>query len=212
MNFIIIGDKFQKGMKSKGCAGLIKFNNSLNIFEHQYKTINKFFPKAKIIYIAGFEYRKIENFIKKHYSDVLLFNNTNFENSNDCYSLNIINKLLIYDTFITFGYTILNSKPLEKFNKLLGSQVFLTNNNKSSVGCIIQNNIVENISLDLPNTIDDLYYISDKDIKNFKEIATNHKYHNYFVFELLNNLIENHKIKIVPSYYTSKQKTHEYTK
>ena len=38
MNIIVLGDKFQKRMKSKGCVGLIKINNK-SIIQLQHKTI-----------------------------------------------------------------------------------------------------------------------------------------------------------------------------
>lgn len=211
MNFIILGDKFQKGMKSKGCAGLIKIAGEQNIFDQQYKIITKYFPSAHIIYIGGFESKKIENFIHKNYSNVVFINNLRFEDTNDCYSLSLISDFLIDDCFITFGYSTLNKKLFEKFDMSLGSQIFLTNN-ITSIGCIIQNNRVENISFDLPNHMDDLYYISSKDIHYLKNIAMNKQYHNYFIFELLNNLIDSKQISVTPLYYTSKHKTYEYSK
>lgn len=212
MNFIILGDKFQKGMKSKGCAGLIKIDGDQSIFEQQYKIIKKYFPQAHIVYVGGFESKKIENFINKNYVNVTFVNNLRFEESNDCYTLNLVRNFLVDDCFITFGYSVLNKKLFEKFNPSLGSQIFLANNNSTTIGCIIQNNKIENISFDLPNHIDDLYYISSKDIKGLQKIVSNQQYHNYFVFELLNYLIDAKQISITPLHYISKSKTHEYSK
>ena len=212
MNCIIIGDRYQKGMKSKGCAGLIKFDKYHNIFQHQYTTIKKYFPKINIFYIGGFESKKLENFLQKHYADVRFIHNINFETSNDAYSLYLAKDILNNDTLILFGYTVFTKTTLDKFNKNIGSQIFMTNNQNDSIGCVINNNRIENISFDLPDTINDIYYIASKDIEYFKNKLDN-KYHNYFLFELLNDLIDNHNITITPFYsYIQKAKYYEHTK
>lgn len=213
MNFIVVGDKYLKGMKSKGCAGLIKLDKSLSIFDYQYKTIKSYFPKSVITYIGGFEYKKLENFIHKNYPDVRLIANNHYEIKNDAYSLSLIKNYIIDNTFIMFGYTILNKKILDKFDTNLGSRVFVIKNHQTPVGCIINNNKIENISFDLPNHIEDLYYIAKNDISIFYSLVSDARYHNHFVFELLNKMIDNYHITIRPSFHSiNKIKHYEYTK
>lgn len=213
MNFIIIGDKYSKGMKSKGCAGLIKLDKNVSIFDYQYKIIKTCFPKSTITYIGGFEYKKLENCIDKKYPDVNLILNDNYEIKNDSYSLSLIHDHIIDDTFITFGYTILNKKIFDKFDKTSGSQIFVIKNHATPVGCIINDSRIENISFDLPNHIEDLYYISNENIRAFYDLVSDKRHNNYFVFELLNKMIDNNTISIKPSFHSiNKVKNYEYTK
>ena len=65
MNIIILGDKYQKRMKSRGCVGLIKYNNK-NIISHQYKTLHSIFPNANIIYVYGFDNKRFISYINKN--------------------------------------------------------------------------------------------------------------------------------------------------
>ena len=37
MNIIILGDKYEKGMKSKGCQALIPYSSRVLMVEHQIK-------------------------------------------------------------------------------------------------------------------------------------------------------------------------------
>lgn len=214
MNFIIIGDKYQKGMKSKGCAGLIKINKNSTLFEHQYDVIRTYFPNAKIIYIGGFESKKIESYISKNYSDVIYVNNIEYEKLNDAHSISLVKSLLVNDTFIIFGYTFLDRKIFENFDIKLGSQIVVTPNSEKQIGSIINQNKIDNISFDLPNYIEDIYYLSMKDSQILQNIVSNTKYKNYFLFELINKLIDGGTM-IKPFFYkrsNKKNKYYEYTK
>lgn len=213
MNFIILGDKYQKGMKSKGCAGLIRIDKHHNLFQYQYSVVKKYFPSASIVYIGGFESKKIETFIKKNYSDVTYVNNEEYENLNDGYSIYLIKEILNKDTFIVFGYNLLDKKLFEKFNIKLGTQVVVTPNSQKQIGCIINNNKIDNISFDLPNYIDDIYYLSTKDSIVLQNMVSSIQYKNYFLFELINKLIDA-GTEIRPFFYKttkSKNKYYEYT-
>lgn len=213
MNFIIVGDKYQKGMKSKGCAGLLKVDKNNNLFQYQYSIIKKTFPCAKIIYICGFEHKKISNFISKSYDDVICVFNNDYDNFNDAYSISLVENFLCDNTFITLGYTLFDKKVFNKFNMDLGTQIFINKNQNKDIGCVITNNNITNISFDLPNSIDDIYYFSKQDATFLQKLLKDLQYKNYFIFELINKLIDNGSI-IKPFFHKSlnKIKTHEYTK
>lgn len=191
MNFIILGDKYQKGMKSKGCVGLIKINKTQNIFENQYKIIKALYPLANIIYIHGFESKKFTNFLTKNqYSDIKHYYNDKYETNNQTFSLSFAQEFLNDDCFIMLGDNILSKNIFNKFNPKLGSQIFITNNSSNDIGCIINNNMIENISFDLDNRLNNLYYIN-KDAANFlASLVSNKKYHNSFIFEMINKSID----------------------
>jgi len=190
MNFLILGDKYHKGMKSKGCAGLIKLKKNYTIFQHQYDTIKRYYPNAEVVYVGGFESKKIETFIKKNYKDVSYINNTDYESTSDGHSIYLTKNYLTTDTLIVFGYTIFDQKLFNRFDTSLGTQIVITPNNKKHIGCIINRNQIDNISFDLPNYIDDIYYLSTADAKILQNIISDSQYRNYFLFELINKLID----------------------
>jgi len=192
MNFIILADKFQKRMKSKGCVGLININNK-NIIQSQHKLIKKFFPLANIIYVYGFEGKKLLSFLKKNNNlanDIILLFNKHYEDFNNAYSLFLAKEYLDDDTFILFGDNILTNNIFDRFDHNLGSQIFISHKNKNRLGCIIQDNKIENICFDLDNYLYEIYYFSKKDIGLLKHLVDNEQNHNNFLFELLNKLID----------------------
>lgn len=213
MNFIILGDKYQKGMKSKGCAGLIKIDKNTVLFQHQYDVIKKYYPQATIIYVGGFESKKIENFISKNYSDVVFINNSQHEKLNEGYSLSLVKKLLRDDVFIVTGYSLLQKKMFQDFDTKLGSQIVIVSDSTKNIGCIIDQNKINNISFDLPNYIEDIYYLSKKDCIILQKILCGHKHRNYFIFELINKIIDS-GVDIKPFFYKQKikNKYYEYSK
>lgn len=208
MNFVILGDKFQKRMKSRGCVGLIKINNK-TIIQHQYKNIKSVFPEANIIYVYGFESKKFINFINKNPSlqtDIITINNPNYETTNSTLSLYLASQYLNDDCFITFGDNLLNSSVFHKFDQNNGSQVFINKKHKNKIGCIINNDTVENIAYDLDNYLSEIYYLSKEDCHILQNLIDNAKYHNYFIFEILNKLIDQNRL-IKPFFINSKTST-----
>lgn len=200
MNFIIIGDKFQKRMKSKGCVALIKKHNRTNI-EHQYKVINDLFPKAKIIYIHGFESKKFLSFLDKHNhlkDNIVALHNPLYDKYNNSYSLFLAKEYLKNDSIILFGDHIPNKKIFNKFSNK-HSQVFVNNKNKSRLGCVIHNDKIENISYDLDNYLLEVYFLSKQHYNTTRSILDNPKNYNCFIFEIFNKLIDANE-KIIPRF------------
>jgi CTP:phosphocholine cytidylyltransferase-like protein len=212
MNFIILGDKYQKGMKSRGCPGLIKIDSKTLLFDYQYKIIRKYFPQSQIIYVGGFESKKIENFIGKNYKDVTYIYNSKYDSLNDGYTISLVQNLLLINTFILCGYTIFDKKLFNTFDTNQGSQLFIYPKEKNPIGCIITDNKVNNISFDLPNSISNIYYLSKQDCQILQKFVCDIKYKNYFLFELMNKLIDNGVI-FKPFFYNRiNHKNYEYIK
>lgn len=204
MNCIILGDKYKKGMKSKGCAGLIPYGKN-TIFHIQYSVIKNNFPNCKIVYVAGFEGKKIQSVIEKSYGDIYFVNNDQYDTKNEIYSLFLSKNFLNDSTLIVSGYNILTDKIFKSFNDRCGSQVFVSEGNDSDIGCTISDNQVLNIDFGLDNHISDIYYIQDSHINFFKHMIENKIYHNYFLFELINKMIDQN-LHIKPFYNTIKKK------
>lgn len=197
MNFIILGDKFQKRMKSKGSIGLIKIHGK-SILEHQYKNIKTVYPKANIIYIYGFDKKKFLNFLDKQElikKDIISIYNPNYETLNNVYSLSLANNYLNDNTFVLFGDNILSSQYLKRFNPLTNKNaLFINTKLQNKLGCVINENCIENISYDLDNYLAEVYYICKQDINIIKNLINEPKYHNHFIFEIFNKLIDSNKV------------------
>lgn len=201
MNIIILGDKYQKRMKSRGCVGLIKFNNK-NILNHQYKTLKHKFPNANIIYIYGFDNKRLLSYINKNlfsYPHLSLVHNTNYDKYNNVYSLSLAYEYLNQDCLIMFGDHIIKHQTFDHFKYTNESQVFVNKKIKTKLGCIINSAKVENISYDLDNYLSEIYFISKAHIETFRNLISNPLYHNHFIFEILNKMIDS-QIKIIPFY------------
>lgn len=188
MNIIILGDKYQKGMKSKGCPALIRLSKNSNILQNQYSILTKQFPQSKIIYVAGFEFKKIQTFLTNELPDIVLINNDKYNDYNDSYALSLVENYLNSDTLIIFGYHILSNKMFSKFDKKNGSQVFISDDSNSTIGCVLDNNRIINISFNLPNTLNNIYYLNNQATEYMKNYTQNIDFRNYFIFEIINLL------------------------
>jgi CTP:phosphocholine cytidylyltransferase-like protein len=210
MNIIILGDKFQKRMKSRGCVGLFKIGNDYLIIK-QYKVLKKLYPDAKIIYVYGFEHKKFLNIIKQ-YSDVLedieLVYNPNYELYNYGASLQLVKDRIKNDTIITFGDTIIDRRLFAQFD--IGkrfSQIIVSHNNKNKLGCIISSLKIQNLFYDLDNKIEEVFYFTKQDAKTLQKFLENNNLSikNMFIFEIINKLIDM-KMDIRPLIQNTKYK------
>lgn len=193
MNFIILADKYQKGMKSKGCVGLIKVNQRNNVFQHQYKIIKYYFPSAKIIYVYGFDSKRFVTFLNEYdYPDVVSIYNDKYEELNYSYSLSLASRYFNKNCFILFGDTIFKKEIFADFNINQGSQIYLNKKEKNKLGCVLdKEHIVHNISFDLDNYLMDIYFIHKQEIDMIQNLTNNPKYNNCFLFEIINKMIDN---------------------
>lgn len=194
MNFIILADRSHRGMKSKGCPALYKKGYG-NLFDYQYKIIKKNFKRSKIIYLYGFDDKKMCQYIKSNrienkYNDVTFVYNKKHAEYNYVHSLNMVNEFMDKDFFIMFGDTVPSSFLFKNFSKNYGTQIYINQKAKSNIGCIInENGHINNLCFDLDNYLMNIYYISKQDAPIMQELCTYTEYRNYFIFEILNQMI-----------------------
>lgn len=194
MNCIILGDKYQNGMKSKGCAGLIDINKKTNILLNQYQTLKSIFKNIKILYIYGFDNKKFMDFVTSSNLDIQTKFNSRYQTHNHAFSLSLAKDLVHDDNLLIIdGYQQLNKNMFKKFDEQSGSKIFIKSKQKhngDSVGCIMNNNSIENLSFDLDNSIYNMYYLDKQYVSALFRMLENTKYHNNFIFELFNKLID----------------------
>lgn len=203
MNCIILGDKHQQGMKSKGCPALISINQKTNLLINQYTILKSLFKNINITYIYGFDNKKFTDFVSQSDLDIQTFYNSHHVTNNQAFSLSLAHNLLSNNEnlLIVDGYQKLNKNIFKKFKENNGSKIFLNKkedyNRENSVGCIIHEGSVTNFSFDLVNSIYNIYYIDKQHIKELKKMLKEKKYFNNFIFELINKLIDQ-GLKITP--------------
>jgi CTP:phosphocholine cytidylyltransferase-like protein len=205
MNIIILADKYLKRMKSKGCVGLIKLQNR-NILYHQHKILINKFPLSKIIYVYGFDNKRLLSYLDKNnelYKQFIFVHNHMYNEYNNAYSLSLVQEYFDDDLLIMFGDKILSNSTFNKFGSSRFSQIFIDNNSQSKLGCVIDNNRIENICYDLDNRLSEIYFISKDQTKELKTLVSNPIFHNCFIFELMNKIIDLDKI-IIPHFVNKK--------
>jgi len=190
MNCIILGDRFNKGMKSRGCAALIKKDKSATIIDNQYKIIKDKFNPKNIIYVYGFDSKRFLNYISKNdYLNIITIFNENYETKNSGYSLSLAQGFLGESTIIIDGYNFISKSIFKNWDDNL-SKILVSEKSTSSLGCISNNGFVENISYDLDNKLCDIFYFTKDASKHLKQRLSTNKYSNAFLFEILNDMID----------------------
>lgn len=208
MNIILLGDKFQKRMKSKGCPALLDYNKK-PLFDYQYNTIRSVFSDDKIIYVYGFEAKKFENYTKENYhkyTNLDIVYNRNYESYNTASSLHAAKNFLNTDCLIIFGDIVIKKNIFNNFDKSCGSQAFLSFHNNYKLGCNISNNCLSNIDYDLDNYIYNIYYIQNQHIRYLHDMVIDENNFNCFIFELINKLIDKYTLNIKSFFIDSKKR------
>lgn len=207
MNVIILGDKFQKRMKSKGCVALFKAN-SHTFIENQISSIRSSFPNDKIVYVYGFESKKFLSYYHKHIepkdSNIDIIYNEDYIKYNYAYSLFLAKDYLNDDCIVLFGEQPLKNNILSAFNKSTDSQVLVSIKQKNKLGCVINDDQIAHISYGLHNYVHNIYYLSQQHSGFIKQLLTvTDQFHNCFIFELINKLLDNGQI-IKPLLFNTK--------
>ena len=182
ITYAIIGCYPDKGMKSHGSKGLISFNNK-RLFEHQLDWIQNTntHNEYETILICDFDIAKIKKTLISSKIKIHQVNNTN-----PIYAACELSK---YDNLIIIDYGCLfNPVILDNFKRT--SILCVTDNEHLDTGCVIKDNIVEHIFLDLhDDKFCNIFRISREDKT---KILSNNKYKsfNLLYFEILNMLID----------------------
>jgi len=197
MNILILGDKYEKGMKSKGCQALIKYKGS-RIIDYQIEYFQKNTKHNNIVYVSGFDSKALSSYLcKKKYDNLYVLYNPNYATTNYGDSLSIAKKYLNDNCIITFGNTIFSHINIKAIDHTK-SCVFTAkqnDNKKNSLGCISDRGIITNIDFDLDNQIhNDIFHISKLDAQKIQTMMDNIEVKNNFIFELINKLIDNGSI------------------
>jgi hypothetical protein len=177
-------------MKTYGPKSLIRLTPQLTILDYQLKLIKKYFPKATIILINGYESTKVMN---SYPTGIIHIENERHATTNVVRSIGlglratITNKvLLMYGDLVCNDYTFKQSLN----NK---SMLFIDTSNtmtENEVGCTILDNKIEHLIYDLPTKWAQIAYFVDMELELLKQITWNPISENYLGFEVINNIID----------------------
>ncbi|NBU33437.1 hypothetical protein EBS40_02290 [bacterium] len=203
MTIIIIADSFNKGMKSQGCVGLLPFNKKTNLFQQQYNAIRSVYPKAKIVYIYGFEAKKFTYFIRSFPStNLATILNNKYNIYNHGYGLSLVRDYIVEadECLVLLGYEPIQVSQIKNLYKLKRSAALISHNKTSNIGCIIQKdtNEITNIFYGLPNSINNIYFLKKPELNILANILNSNNAYNMFLFETINAILsQNGKIGVV---------------
>ena len=176
-------------MKSYGPKSLIKIKDDVTILDNQLKHIYRYFSGSQIIVVAGFEYNKV----KQRFGDkVQVLENPDYITTNVVKSIGIgLNKskydnvLIIYGDLVFNAYTL--KAPFGTYSSIVVDSYGLMGNDE--VGCVIQDNLVEQMMYDLQNKWAHIAFFTGKELEILKQICSNKKYDICFGFEIMNIII-----------------------
>ncbi len=180
VSYVIIACYPDKGMKSYGSKSLINFNKK-RLIEYQIEQICKIHKKPEILIVSDFEINKLAKLFNDKIKVIQL------EKYNPIY---IGCKFAKNDqvVFIDYG-CIFKHTAIDKF---FGTSVLCFDSSKksiSSIGCIIEDNNLKHIFLDLPeNKFCNIFSLSQSD-KNKILQNIDFGYNNLLSFEIINKLI-----------------------
>lgn len=194
MKVIIIADSFKKGMKSRGCAGLLPYNKKNNLLQQQFETVRNIFPKSDIVYIYGFDSKRFNNFTEDlGATNIQYVQNKNYDVFNHGHSLSLVkNNIAASDEcLILLGYDPILPKTIDKVKKSRKSSVIVDPKNKSKLGCIFDQTTrsISHIFFDLENSVSDIYFLKKPEIDILCNILEDQQIHNMFLFEIMNSII-----------------------
>ena len=196
MIVIIIADSFKKGMKSRGCAGLLPYNKHTNLIQQQYAAITKVFPKADIVYVYGFDAKRFDNFIHSHKSlDIEFIQNKDYENYSHGKSLSVVKNHIANsrECLIMLGYDPIYVKDIKPIKDIKKSSVLLADNSRSKIGCVVDQHTgsIHHLFFDLENHISDTYLLKTPEIKILIDLLQDNSIYNMFLFEIMNKILHN---------------------
>lgn len=175
-------------MKCIGSKSLLCIKN-IPLIDRQLDIINKTFPKKEIILVTGFEADKVLNYTGKY--NITRVENEKYEYTNISRSIAIGLRACNCDSIIIiYGDLYFNKELLDlPFNNksiIVCCNTMTTN----EVGCIINNNIIENIFYDLPQKWAQVAYFTGDELEILKKIVFDRKNNLLYGYEIINKIID----------------------
>lgn len=167
----------------------MKISNRKTLLERQIFVLNKLCPKANIIVVNGFKYKKTRILLK--YSKLEIIENTEIEKTNCLYSIALaIKSLNLQDNLMIIpGNSYFKDNIFNKFDNKK-SQLWLTRE-PQELGCVVNNNRIQNVMWTLPNYWSNIGFFQGEEFIALREmIQNNTMVEKLFLFEAINQIID----------------------
>lgn len=184
---VIINSITDKKTKSIGNRCMIKMVNNTYLIDYYIQYFSKCFVKPNIIIIDSDECDNLNKYISTKYNNIQYIYHKIEHNSNIGQSIALaLNNINNADVFITSS-NIVPHKNLKLSNKKTG----VISISSGNIGCLCQNEKITHCFYTLDNPILDCFFINHKDLANIKDIINSNRVHNYYLFEIINLLVDN---------------------
>lgn len=203
VSIILLSDSPGYRMKSYGPLSLISIG-SKKLIDIQISAIKDTFNNFELILCLGFDADKVYKYVKNKYPNIniRIVENQLFNSSNSCEGLRLcLNNICNDHVLICDGNLILSSKALSLLD--LQRSCILTESNpyhtmEIGLNCD-KSNIVQHFSFGAKNIWSEIVFFNKQDtIESLRKILVNYDSKTRFMFEALNELLnDNHEIKSI---------------
>lgn len=198
ITIILLCDQYTKRMKAYGPSSLIPVRNN-RLLDYHIKYLTDVFPKNEIVICTGFSSDKIEKYIQEKYKgiNIRIVENQFFEETNSCESLRLcLNNINNSNVLIINGNLFFHKETISKIDTKKTCIVFEKENQTLDIGINYNNEILEHMDLGPSRKWSEIIFLNnEKAISELKSILTEGSYKKKFLFEAINQLVQNrHKI------------------
>jgi hypothetical protein len=205
-SIIILNALPDKKIKSLGNKYLIKINKKYHLVDYQIDFLNTLFDNPEIIIVGGFDGKRLKKYIDHNLynHNIKYIEHPIDSNTNIGTSIKHAHRLIQNPNCLIINSSLVLHNSVKKFitQNLLTSFVLVNNDSKGNIGYIEHNNSIIHCYYDLPKTIFDCLYITNKDMDKFLKVCDSNIYQ-YYLFEIINKCIEEN-INIKPINITKK--------
>lgn len=188
MNCIIIGDKTPQKNKMSGWYGSKHINKTRTLLDNQISVLRKIFPGINIYYVYGFDSKKTEQTLARY--DLNYYYNEFYSTTGESTSIKNAIEHINESSLIMSGDIILRASYFQDFDPAK-SLIYVDTKSSGELGCTINNqDKVQYMSYDLNNQITNMFYLNTNSIKMFCDLIARHEHRNYFLFEIINKMID----------------------
>ncbi len=193
VSIIIPGAGHGRRMKSYGPKSLFKLSDTVRLIDHQYRVIKENVAhEHEIIFVGGFKHDRIMRHTRG--MDIRHVHNERHADTNVVDSLRIGLDAAKFDTVvIIYGDLYFTHGTIDNID--YDNTSLLCNSTEGwmpdkEVGCTIDNGRVEHILYDLDNKWAQVGTFVGRELASLKKMVGQEKYRNYFLFEIMNKMID----------------------
>jgi hypothetical protein len=198
-NIFIVVPEITKGMKSIGSKALLPIKNNISVLEYQIQQIRKFNKKSRIFIGTGFESEKIKKITQK-YTNIYYVDNKEYNNTNQSKLIvSLIKDFDINNLLIISNGVIFRNNPFTYDTD--DSKVFMLDKPKNNfiIGSTESDNL-EYLFYDMPVLWTECVFFNKSSIQQIKDISIIRNIDQFYIFELINTLIEKYNTLFVKTY------------